>query len=43
VLDAPIRRVAAACVPLPFADVPEQQVIPTVDSVTAAVRALASY
>ena len=42
-LDAPVRRVAAACVPLPFADVLEQQVIPTVDSVTAAVTALAAY
>jgi acetoin:2,6-dichlorophenolindophenol oxidoreductase subunit beta len=42
-LDAPVRRVAAACVPLPFADVLEQQVIPTVDSVTAAVSALAAY
>jgi pyruvate/2-oxoglutarate/acetoin dehydrogenase E1 component len=42
-LDAPIRRVAAACVPLPFADALEQQVIPTVDTVIAAVRALAAY
>jgi acetoin:2,6-dichlorophenolindophenol oxidoreductase subunit beta len=42
-LDAPVRRVAAACVPLPFADVLEQQVIPTVDTVTAAVRALTAY
>jgi pyruvate dehydrogenase E1 component beta subunit len=42
-LDAPIRRVAAACVPLPFADALEQQVIPTVDSVTEAVRRLAAY
>jgi acetoin:2,6-dichlorophenolindophenol oxidoreductase subunit beta len=42
-LDAPIRRVAAACVPLPFADVLEQQVIPTVAAVTTAIRALASY
>jgi acetoin:2,6-dichlorophenolindophenol oxidoreductase subunit beta len=42
-LDAPIRRVAAACVPLPFADALEQQVIPTVDSVIAAVRALTAY
>jgi len=42
-LDAPVRRVAAACVPLPFADALEQQVIPTVDSVTEAVRRLASY
>jgi acetoin:2,6-dichlorophenolindophenol oxidoreductase subunit beta len=42
-LDAPVRRVAAACVPLPFADALEQQVIPTVDSVTEAVRRLAAY
>jgi acetoin:2,6-dichlorophenolindophenol oxidoreductase subunit beta len=42
-LDAPVRRVAAACVPLPFADVLEQQVIPTVDAVTGTVRALAAY
>ena len=42
-LDAPVRRVAAACVPLPFADVLEQQVIPTVDTVTAAVTELAAY
>jgi pyruvate/2-oxoglutarate/acetoin dehydrogenase E1 component len=42
-LDAPVRRVAAACVPLPFADVLEQQVIPTVDTVTEAVRRLAAY
>jgi pyruvate dehydrogenase E1 component beta subunit len=42
-LDAPIRRVAAACVPLPFADSLEQQVIPTTDKVTEAVRSLAAY
>jgi acetoin:2,6-dichlorophenolindophenol oxidoreductase subunit beta len=42
-LDAPIRRVAAECVPLPFADALEQQVIPTVDKVVEAVRRLASY
>jgi len=42
-LDAPVRRVAAACVPLPFADALEQQVIPTVDTVTGAVRQLAAY
>jgi acetoin:2,6-dichlorophenolindophenol oxidoreductase subunit beta len=42
-LDAPIRRVAAACVPLPFADALEQQVIPTVDTVAAAIRSLAEY
>jgi pyruvate dehydrogenase E1 component beta subunit len=42
-LDAPVRRVAAACVPLPFADVLEQEVIPTVAAVSTAVRALARY
>ena len=42
-LDAPVRRVAAACVPLPFADALEQQVIPTIETVTAAIRALARY
>ncbi len=42
-LDAPVKRVAAACVPLPFADALEQQVIPTADSVTTAIRALVAY
>jgi pyruvate/2-oxoglutarate/acetoin dehydrogenase E1 component len=42
-LDAPIRRVAAACVPLPFADTLEQQVIPTAATATAALRDLAAY
>ncbi|EDY57129.2 MULTISPECIES: alpha-ketoacid dehydrogenase subunit beta [Streptomyces] len=42
-LDAPVRRVAGECVPLPFADVLEEQVIPTVDKVVAAVRNLAAY
>ena len=42
-LDAPVRRVAAACVPLPFADALEQLVIPTAGSVTAAARQLAGY
>jgi pyruvate dehydrogenase E1 component beta subunit len=42
-LDAPPRRLAAACVPLPFADVLEEQVIPTVAKVAAAVRTLAAY
>ena len=40
-LDAPVRRVAGACVPLPFADALEQRVIPTVDKVVEAVRRLA--
>jgi acetoin:2,6-dichlorophenolindophenol oxidoreductase subunit beta len=42
-LDAPIRRVASACVPLPFADALEDVVIPTVDKVVEAVRKLAAY
>jgi len=42
-LDAPIRRVAGANVPLPFADDLEKQVIPTVDKVTEAVRTLAAF
>jgi pyruvate dehydrogenase E1 component beta subunit len=42
-LDAPIRRVAAACVPLPFADTLEQEVIPTTAKVVTAIRSLASY
>src|SRR5512145_4805 len=37
-LDAPIRRVAAECVPLPFADALEDEVIPTVAKVVEAVR-----
>nr|WP_206313831.1 alpha-ketoacid dehydrogenase subunit beta [Streptomyces coryli] len=42
-LDAPVRRVAGECVPLPFADALEDEVIPTVDKVVAAVRGLAHY
>ena len=42
-LDAPIRRIAAACVPLPFADQLEDEVIPTKDKVIAAISALARY
>ncbi len=42
-LDAPVRRVAAACVPLPFADALEEQVIPTVPGVLAAVRSVTGY
>lgn len=42
-LDAPIRRVAAHCVPLPFADALEDEVIPTVGKVIAAVRAVTAY
>jgi acetoin:2,6-dichlorophenolindophenol oxidoreductase subunit beta len=42
-LDAPIRRVAAACVPLPFADALEDEVIPTVAKVVDAMRTLLDY
>jgi acetoin:2,6-dichlorophenolindophenol oxidoreductase subunit beta len=37
-LDAPIRRVAGECVPLPFASNLEQAVMPSVDRLAAAVR-----
>ncbi len=42
-LDAPIRRVASECVPLPFADSLEDVVIPTTDKVVEAVRRLAAF
>lgn len=42
-LDAPIRRIAAACVPLPFADRLEDEVIPTVGKVADEVRKLATF
>jgi pyruvate dehydrogenase E1 component beta subunit len=42
-LDAPIRRVAAANVPLPFADALEDQVIPSIDKVVATVKDLVAY
>jgi len=42
-LDAPVRRVAAECVPLPFADALEDEVIPTVDKVVDAVRRLSAF
>ncbi|MFJ7332871.1 alpha-ketoacid dehydrogenase subunit beta [Streptomyces sp. NPDC101110] len=42
-LDAPVRRVTGECVPLPFADALEEQVIPTVDKVVTEVRRLAAY
>lgn len=42
-LDAPIRRVAAACVPLPFADRLEDEVLPSAAKVADVVRGLAAY
>jgi pyruvate dehydrogenase E1 component beta subunit len=42
-LDAPVRRVAGECVPLPFADALEERVIPTTEKLVEAVRRLASY
>jgi pyruvate/2-oxoglutarate/acetoin dehydrogenase E1 component len=42
-LDGPVRRLAAECVPLPFADALEDEVIPTVDKVVTAVNRLAAY
>jgi acetoin:2,6-dichlorophenolindophenol oxidoreductase subunit beta len=42
-LDAPIRRVAAENVPLPFADALEDRVIPTVEKLVTAARKTAEY
>lgn len=42
-LDAPVRRVASANVPLPFADALEAAVIPTVDKTVAAVKSVVDY
>jgi acetoin:2,6-dichlorophenolindophenol oxidoreductase subunit beta len=42
-LDAPIKRVTAANVPLPFADALEDQVIPSVDKLVATVKGLVAY
>ncbi|MGP3951239.1 alpha-ketoacid dehydrogenase subunit beta [Streptomyces sp. 7N604] len=39
-LDAPITRIAAANVPIPFADILEQQVLPSIAGVTDTVRSL---
>ena len=40
-LDAPVRRVAAHDVPLPFAPVLEQAVVPSVERIKAAIREVA--
>ncbi|MBE4739597.1 MULTISPECIES: alpha-ketoacid dehydrogenase subunit beta [Streptomyces] len=42
-LDAPVRRVAGECVPLPCADTLEQRVVPTVGRVMGTVRDLTAY
>lgn len=42
-LDAPIKRVAAENVPLPFADSLEEVVMPTVDKVADAIRSVTAY
>jgi pyruvate/2-oxoglutarate/acetoin dehydrogenase E1 component len=42
-LDAPIRRVAAANVPLPFADALEDEVIPSAEKLVAVVKSLVAY
>ncbi|HEU4540744.1 MAG TPA: alpha-ketoacid dehydrogenase subunit beta [Jiangellaceae bacterium] len=42
-LDAPIRRVAAENVPLPFADSLEDIVMPTTEKVTAAIKSVTDY
>ena len=42
-LDAPIRRITAACVPLPFADALERLVIPSAAGVADTARSLVAY
>jgi pyruvate dehydrogenase E1 component beta subunit len=42
-LDAPVRRVASANVPLPFADALEDEVMPTADKVVAAVESVVNF
>ncbi|HEX6328044.1 MAG TPA: alpha-ketoacid dehydrogenase subunit beta [Jiangellaceae bacterium] len=42
-LDAPIKRVAAENVPLPFADSLEDIVMPTTEKVTAAIKSVTDY
>jgi pyruvate dehydrogenase E1 component beta subunit len=42
-LDAPVCRVAAECVPLPFADALEDAVIPTVERVVDTVRRVVDF
>jgi pyruvate dehydrogenase E1 component beta subunit len=42
-LDAPVRRVTSANVPLPFADALEDEVIPTADKVIAAVHSVVNF
>jgi acetoin:2,6-dichlorophenolindophenol oxidoreductase subunit beta len=42
-LDAPIVRVAAECVPLPFADALEDEVIPSTAKLVGAIRRLSAY
>ncbi len=42
-LDAPVVRVAAECVPLPFADALEDEVIPSTAKLADAVRRLSAY
>jgi pyruvate/2-oxoglutarate/acetoin dehydrogenase E1 component len=42
-LDAPVVRVAAECVPLPFADALEDEVIPSTAKLADAIRRLSSY
>jgi pyruvate dehydrogenase E1 component beta subunit len=42
-LDAPVRRVAAECVPLPFADALEEAVIPTVERVVDTARRVVDF
>jgi pyruvate/2-oxoglutarate/acetoin dehydrogenase E1 component len=42
-LDGPVRRLAAADVPIPFSPPLERAVLPSVDSITVAIRELLDY
>jgi 2-oxoisovalerate dehydrogenase E1 component beta subunit len=42
-LDGPVRRLSAADVPIPFSPPLERAVLPTVDSITEAIRELLDY
>jgi pyruvate/2-oxoglutarate/acetoin dehydrogenase E1 component len=42
-LDAPVKRVTSANVPLPFADALEEEVMPTVDKVVAVAESVANF
>ena len=42
-LDAPVRRLGAPDVPMPYNDALERATIPSVEKITAAIRELAAF